>query len=629
MKQKIYFRFLFAVILLFANAMGFAQVNHITMSLENCTQPSSNTIEFDLIIVSDGDSTSDLRLNAISYGINFDTTIVQSGATITPSYISGTSDISPPLNGFNFITSLWLNHIRLTEAPFSGGNTGNTMVVGHQYRVGRFMLTCSSNWVTGTNPNFSLQTAVAAGHTICSAIVWIGNASATTGISSPGISVGCSLTLNCNSNCPPSASFQANNTIICTSSCVNFTDLSSGSPTSWQWFFPGATPNSSTQQNPTNICYNTAGTYSVTLVAGNANGYDTLSISPYMTVGIMSLQIAWLYNASCGTCNDGWAGVNVLNGVPPIAITWYTSPIQNGDSASNLLPGTYSVCAIDAHGCTACTTVHIDSMNCSGYSISTHGVNASCSTCSDGSASVSVIGGISPFTFTWSTSPVQTTDTATSLSKGTYDVCVTDHSGCTACDSATIGIGFCRASYNLYPDSAPHTYTAVNTAIGVSPIAYLWSWGDGTTDTAAYPNHVYPSTGYYSICLSIADNVGCTSAYCDSFFLLRPDYSMISVNVISPLITGVIPQSSFSQTLKLFPNPTNGAVVISYSLPKSSDVTIRLYNSFGQLVNEVSNGLQTVGKQETVFDTQKLAAGIYFIKVSMDGNVTVLKLVKM
>ena len=58
--------------------------------------------------------------------------------------------------------------------------------------------------------------------------------------------------------------------------CISFTDRSSGSPTSWSWTFQGAETVTSSQQNPTNICYNTPGTYNVTLYVQNANGdYDS------------------------------------------------------------------------------------------------------------------------------------------------------------------------------------------------------------------------------------------------------------------------------------------------------------------------------------------------------------------
>jgi len=61
---------------------------------------------------------------------------------------------------------------------------------------------------------------------------------------------------------------------------VNFFDNSGGGiPTSWAWSFPGATPGSSTDQNPTNIVYGTPGTYIVTFTATNGCGSSTKTSS--------------------------------------------------------------------------------------------------------------------------------------------------------------------------------------------------------------------------------------------------------------------------------------------------------------------------------------------------------------
>ncbi len=82
----------------------------------------------------------------------------------------------------------------------------------------------------------------------------------------------------------PVVAFTANSTSISAGGSVNFTDQSTNSPVSWSWSFPGGTPSSSTAQNPSGIVYNAAGTYSVTLVATNASGFNTLTQTNYITV---------------------------------------------------------------------------------------------------------------------------------------------------------------------------------------------------------------------------------------------------------------------------------------------------------------------------------------------------------
>lgn len=80
------------------------------------------------------------------------------------------------------------------------------------------------------------------------------------------------------------ASFVASAYTITAGECINFNDQTSGTPTSWSWSFPGATPASSTSQHPNTICYNTAGIYDVVLQASNSSEQDTYICEDCITV---------------------------------------------------------------------------------------------------------------------------------------------------------------------------------------------------------------------------------------------------------------------------------------------------------------------------------------------------------
>nr|MBP6828600.1 PKD domain-containing protein [Saprospiraceae bacterium] len=82
---------------------------------------------------------------------------------------------------------------------------------------------------------------------------------------------------------PPLAAFTASPTSGCGPLTVQFTNQSSGNPTSYNWLFPGGTPSASTEQNPT-VVYNTPGTYSVTLTVGNNAGTNSITQTNYITV---------------------------------------------------------------------------------------------------------------------------------------------------------------------------------------------------------------------------------------------------------------------------------------------------------------------------------------------------------
>lgn len=71
---------------------------------------------------------------------------------------------------------------------------------------------------------------------------------------------------------------------VCQKFCIDFEDPSVNNPTSWLWTFEGASPTTSTEKNPLQICYNTPGVYDMTLVTTNAYGADTLFMNDYVKV---------------------------------------------------------------------------------------------------------------------------------------------------------------------------------------------------------------------------------------------------------------------------------------------------------------------------------------------------------
>jgi hypothetical protein len=169
----------------------------------------------------------------------------------------------------------------------------------------------------------------------------------------------------------------------------------------------------------------------------------------------------------------------------------------------------------------------------------------------------------------------------------------------------------CSAYFTLYPDNtAQHVYTAVNMAYGTGALSYVWNWGDGTTDTAAYPSHTYASAGIYPICLTITDAAGCSSYYCNNFSLQRTINTMIYVNVVPNTSTDIVPVlPTVTASFTLYPNPTNGSVTIS--IPESLiGSTATVSDVMGRVVckSEIANSKSEI-------NTAELSEGIYFVAV--------------
>ena len=61
-----------------------------------------------------------------------------------------------------------------------------------------------------------------------------------------------------------------------------------------------------------------------------------------------------------------------------------------------------------------------------------------------------------------------------------------------------------------------------------------------------------------------------------------------------------------------YPNPFNPSTTIRFSLPKSSYVTLKVYNLLGQEIEILVNGLRTAGTYKVEWNSRNLPSGVYF-----------------
>jgi hypothetical protein len=93
------------------------------------------------------------------------------------------------------------------------------------------------------------------------------------------------------------------------------------------------------------------------------------------------------------------------------------------------------VTVTDNNGCILTATTDISQP----FAALTAIISSTPSSSGNGTALVSPNGGTSPFSYLWSTMPVQTGSEATGLAAGTYEVTITDVNGCTLYDTVTVG----------------------------------------------------------------------------------------------------------------------------------------------------------------------------------------------
>ncbi|MCA6442957.1 MAG: S8 family serine peptidase [Bacteroidetes bacterium] len=159
-------------------------------------------------------------------------------------------------------------------------------------------------------------------------------------------------------------------------------------------------------------------------------------------------------NISCNGLTNGMLLVNPASGTAPYTYSW-TPGGQTTANVNGLGVGSYSCVVTDSKGCKVNFAGSITQPSALTNSINNS--PASCGVCTNGSATVSVSGGTSPYTYNWLPSG-GTAATATSLAPQCYTVNITDANGCansaTTCVSFASGISNLNISENLsiYPN---------------------------------------------------------------------------------------------------------------------------------------------------------------------------------
>jgi hypothetical protein len=79
--------------------------------------------------------------------------------------------------------------------------------------------------------------------------------------------------------------------------------------------------------------------------------------------------------------------------------------------------------------------------------------------------------------------------------------------------------------------------------------------------------------------------------------------------------------------MQLMPNPASTLTSVALNLKNDSEVSMEVYSANGKLVASKVYG-KLNGAYNLPIDTQEFAKGIYFVKVSVDGQPTIMKLIK-
>ncbi len=282
--------------------------------------------------------------------------------------------------------------------------------------------------------------------------------------------------------------------------------------------------NGSVLKNQSNL---RPGTYVVTITdtVGGCSALYTASITPKSQV---SLVAAPKSNTACPAAANGSVNVSVEGGVAPYAYNWSTG--ATSQNISGLSSGNYTLTVTDANGCSAFVSVPVVTDSTKLLKVMAGVItNATCNTALNGSATVTVSGGVAPYSYSWSNGAI--TQNLAGVMPGTYTLTVTDALGCNVQLPVTIGITnnnpLTVTLNNVTPAgcSANTGSVDINVSGGSAPYTYLWSNGATTQDL----NGV--GAGTYSV--TVRDNNGCTEQRSETVPVSGPGTINVAINTIT------------------------------------------------------------------------------------------------
>ncbi|MDP1801798.1 MAG: gliding motility-associated C-terminal domain-containing protein [Bacteroidota bacterium] len=236
--------------------------------------------------------------------------------------------------------------------------------------------------------------------------------------------------------------------------------------------------------------------------AANNNWIHSMNNS---CVPLLPLSATVSFSNSGCICN-GSATLNASGAISPYTYTWLPSG-GNANIAAGLCGGTYTVQSTSSNGCTQSHTVTIGTFSSLTLSITNNSVT--CNGLSNGSATVTAIGGTLPYSYTWT--PVGgNSQSASGLAAGVYTVIVKDANNCTSI--ATTSIAQPTAALSAIVSSTNNlcfggsTGAASVTPNGGAPgYTYTWSPSGGNSSLV---NGL--SAGIYTVLINDVNNCATT-----------------------------------------------------------------------------------------------------------------------
>ena len=371
-----------------------------------------------------------------------------------------------------------------------------------------------------------------------------------------------------------------------------------------------------------------AGTYSITVT-----DYNGCMASSNATINeptkITNVQASIVKSLKCYGDTDGSAKVSNPNGgTPPYSYRWNTIPEQNTQTVVNLKAGDYGIIVTDANGCTAQSFITVTQPNAP-LVIGNAKIEkqVSCFGESDGSITIpNPSGGTAPYTVSWNTDPIKKTYSISNLKAGTYTAMITDANGCVTSVSATVTEPP-KVVVTSPKDSTVLIQTKAFMQAGSNNPASTYQWQTNTGTGFADLQNVFQYSGVKTNTLTV-DN--CTIGNHNQPFRCVIDtkgcYDTTSVAILSVRTNVGVHTENNDLGISIFPNPTGDAnqIILQFSEAQKQHIDVELLDILG---HQMYMSSLNIGDQSTTIPIHNLCSGMYMIRIHMNNDVYMEKVI--
>ena len=385
-------------------------------------------------------------------------------------------------------------------------------------------------------------------------------------------------------------------TLTCSSLTTNVIATTTSSPVSYTWVGPGIITGASTGT----IVVNQPGNYNYTVTSSN-NGCKKVGV---LTVIQNTIVPSYTNTSISNTICNGGSKILAVNTSSNNSIIWSNGSTSSSVSVTPSVTTVYTTTITSlANGCLATTSSTVNVVSNPVAIVTT--TNVSCFGLCDGGASVSIVGGSAPYTYslmTGATPICQSTD-CYSLCAGNYTVVTNDANGCSVSSSLSISqpqalvASATNSAASCSSCSDGNAFATVSG--GTAPYTYVWTPSSATTPTL---NNI--SVGCYTVL--ITDSNGCQN----------------SASTCVGFATGLSSATLDGQVISVYPNPSKAIFNITMTT-QLEELQVEVYNAIGQVI--ILEDYKNVNNIS--LDMTNVSRGVYYLKVSNNNGNKLFKLI--